>query len=47
MAHWQKLAPAQKSREFFHAGGASGTAAQSISAYDIVFSEAIYGRSPR
>jgi hypothetical protein len=34
-------------REFFHAGGASGTVAKSISAYDMVFSDAIYGKSPR
>ena len=34
-------------REFFHAGGASGTIAKSISAYDMVFSDAIYGKSPR
>jgi hypothetical protein len=34
-------------REFFHAGGASGTVAKSISAYDMVFSDAIYGKAPR
>jgi hypothetical protein len=34
-------------REFFHAGGASGTIAKSMSAYDMVFSDAIYGKSPR
>jgi hypothetical protein len=34
-------------REFFQAGGASGTIAKSISAYDMVFSDAIYGKSPR
>jgi hypothetical protein len=34
-------------REFFHAGGASGTIAKSISAYDMVFSDAIYGKSSR
>lgn len=34
-------------REFFHAGGASGTIAKSISAYDMVFSDAIYGKSAR
>jgi hypothetical protein len=34
-------------REFFHAGGASATIAKSISAYDMVFSDAIYGKSPR
>ena len=34
-------------REFFHAGGASGTIAKSISAYDMVFSDAIYGKASR
>src|SRR3979490_2496151 len=34
-------------REFFHAGGAAGTIAKSISAYDMVFSEPIYARAPR
>src|SRR6202789_4072202 len=34
-------------RHFFQAGGASGTIAKSISAYDMVFSDAIYGKSPR
>jgi hypothetical protein len=34
-------------REFFHAGGASGTVAKSISAYDMTFSDAIYGKAPR
>src|ERR1700684_1594965 len=34
-------------RLFFHAGGASGTIAKSISAYDMVFSDAIYGKAPR
>jgi hypothetical protein len=34
-------------REFFHAGGASGTVAKSISAYDMVFSDVIYGKSLR
>src|SRR5260370_35476768 len=34
-------------REFFHAGGASGTIAKSISAYDMVFSDAIYGKTVR
>src|ERR1019366_2245275 len=29
------------------AGGASGTIAKSISAYDMVFSDAIYGKAPR
>jgi hypothetical protein len=34
-------------REFFQAGGASGTIAKSISAYDMVFSDAIYGKARR
>jgi hypothetical protein len=34
-------------RGFFQAGGASGTIAKSISAYDMVFSDAIYGKAPR
>lgn len=34
-------------REFFQAGAASGTIAKSISAYDMVFSDAIYGKAPR
>jgi hypothetical protein len=34
-------------REFFHAGGASGTIAKSISAYDMVVSDAIYGKTAR
>jgi hypothetical protein len=34
-------------RVFFQAGGASGTVAKSISAYDMAFSDAIYGKSPR
>lgn len=34
-------------RGFFQAGGASGTIAKSISAYDMAFSDAIYGKSPR
>ena len=34
-------------REFFQVGGASGTIAKSISAYDMVFSDAIYGKAPR
>jgi hypothetical protein len=34
-------------REFCHAGGACGTVAQSISAYDMRFREAIYGKAPR
>src|SRR5258708_25226293 len=38
----QEVAP-----EFFHAGGASGTIAKSISAYEMVFSDAIHGKAPR
>ncbi|HWB57895.1 MAG TPA: TonB-dependent receptor [Chthoniobacteraceae bacterium] len=34
-------------RNFFQAGGAAGTVAKSISAYDMKFSDAIYGKSPR
>ena len=34
-------------RVFFQAGGASGTIAKSISAYDMTFSDAIYGKAPR
>ncbi len=34
-------------REFFQAGAASGTIAKTISAYDMVFSDAIYGKAPR
>lgn len=34
-------------REFVLAGAASGTIAKSISAYDMVFSDAIYGKAPR
>ncbi|MCF7687314.1 MAG: TonB-dependent receptor [Cephaloticoccus sp.] len=34
-------------RVFFHAGGASGTVAKTISAYDMTFSDAIYGKSAR
>lgn len=34
-------------RIFFHAGGASGTIAKTISAYDMTFSDAIYGKAPR
>jgi hypothetical protein len=34
-------------RVFFHAGGASGTIAKTISAYDMTFSDAIYGKAPR
>ncbi|MBV9128747.1 MAG: TonB-dependent receptor, partial [Verrucomicrobia bacterium] len=34
-------------RIFFHVGGASGTIAKTISAYDMTFSDAIYGPTPR
>src|SRR5438105_5117979 len=34
-------------RWFFQAGGASGTIAKSMSAYDMTVSDAIYGPSPR
>src|SRR5450631_344787 len=34
-------------RWFFRVGGASGTIAKSISAYDMVVSDAIYGQSER
>src|SRR5947209_14723365 len=34
-------------RCFFQAGGAAGTVAKSISAYDMKFSDAIYGKSAR
>lgn len=34
-------------RIFFQAGGASGTVAKTISAYDMAFSDAIYGKAPR
>ncbi len=34
-------------RWFFHVGGAAGTIAKSISAYDMTVSDAIYGTSPR
>ncbi len=34
-------------RIFFQAGGAAGTIAKSISAYDMTFSDAIYGKAPR
>ena len=32
-------------RHFFQAGGAAGTIAKSISAYDMKFSDEIYGKS--
>ncbi len=34
-------------RQFFHVGGASGSIAKTISAYDMAFSDAIYGPTPR
>lgn len=34
-------------RVFFQAGGASRTVAKTISAYDMTFSDAIYGKAPR
>ena len=34
-------------RHFFQAGGASGTIAKTMSAYDMAFSDAIYGKAPR
>ena len=34
-------------RRFFHVGGASGTIAKTFSAYDMTFSDAIYGPCPR
>ena len=34
-------------RRFFHVGGAAGTVAKTISAYDMTFSDAIYGKSSR
>lgn len=34
-------------RLFFQAGAASGTIAKTISAYDMTFSDAIYGKAPR
>ena len=34
-------------RRFFHVGGAAGTIAKTISAYDKTFSDAIYGKSSR
>src|SRR6516225_8018152 len=34
-------------RWFFHVGGASGTVAKTISAYDMAVSDAIYGPSDR
>jgi hypothetical protein len=34
-------------RLFFQAGGASGSIAKTMSAYDMMFSDAIYGKAPR
>ena len=34
-------------RHFFQVGGAAGTIAKTISAYDMAFSDAIYGKAPR
>ncbi|MBV9392468.1 MAG: TonB-dependent receptor, partial [Verrucomicrobia bacterium] len=34
-------------RQFFQAGGAAGTVAKTISAYDMKFSDAIYGKTAR
>ena len=34
-------------RIFFQVGGASGSIAKTMSAYDMTFSDAIYGKSPR
>lgn len=34
-------------RRFFHVGGAAGTVAKTISAYDMTFSDSIYGRCGR
>ncbi|MFI5335492.1 MAG: TonB-dependent receptor [Opitutales bacterium] len=35
------------SRVFFQAGGASGSIAKTMSAYDMTFSDSIYGKAPR
>jgi len=37
----------ETARWFFRAGGAAGTVAKTMSAYDMTFSDAIYGSSPR
>ncbi|VAX12960.1 Nicotinamide mononucleotide adenylyltransferase [hydrothermal vent metagenome] len=37
----------ETARWFFRAGGAAGTIAKTMSAYDMKFSDAIYGKSPR
>ena len=34
-------------RRFFHVGGAAGTVAKTMSAYDMIVSDAIYGKSDR
>src|SRR3954467_8502833 len=34
-------------RRFFHVGGAAGTVAKTMSAYDMTFSDAIYGPATR
>src|SRR5207237_10137844 len=34
-------------RRFFHVGGAAGTVAKTMSAYDMTFSDAIYGTADR
>src|SRR3954454_21946488 len=34
-------------RRFFHVGGAAGTVAKTMSAYDMTFSDAIYGSAQR
>jgi hypothetical protein len=34
-------------RWFFSVGGAAGTVAKTMSAYDMAFSDAIYGKAPR
>ena len=37
----------ETARNFFQAGGAAGTIAKTISAYDMTFSDQIYGKSKR
>lgn len=37
----------ETARWFFQVGGAAGTIAKAMSAYDMTFSDAIYGKSPR
>ncbi|MCH6255947.1 TonB-dependent receptor [Puniceicoccaceae bacterium K14] len=37
----------ETARNFFHAGGAAGTIAKTISAYDMTFSDSIYGKAGR